>query len=168
MGEERFLSVGFSRFLLTLHVSLLGLFLVTRWLKPSRQTFVETIQTIIKPYAIPPEKQAVISARVTPQFVLTTVLSAMAVGSLAARSLHYQFYSWIVWTTPFLLWRAGVHPVLQYLLFFAQEWAWNVYPSTDFSSAVVVSVLAITVATLWKATAKAEGSSTTSKHKRTE
>jgi alpha-1,3-mannosyltransferase len=31
----------------------------------------------------------------------------------------------------------------------AQEWAWNVYPSTNESSAVAVGSLAITVAAVW-------------------
>jgi alpha-1,3-mannosyltransferase len=68
---------------------------------------------------------------------------------LCARSLHYQFYAYIAWATPFLLWRAGFHPIVQYALWAAQEWAWNVYPSTPASSATVVGVLAVTVAGVW-------------------
>ena len=168
VGEERFLSTEFSGFLLALHISLLILFVTTRWLKPTRQSLAETVRAVLSPSSIPPEKHSVVSARITPQFTLTTILSAMAIGSLAARSLHYQFYSWIVWTTPFLLWRAGAHPILQYALFFAQEWAWNVYPSTDTSSAVVVFVLATTVAMLWNGTAKDDGSDASSKHQHVE
>ncbi|KAL1303625.1 hypothetical protein AAFC00_006985 [Neodothiora populina] len=157
VGEERFLSAGFSRSLMALHVSTLVLFITTRWLKPSQQTFVEVMRSVLSPSSVPPEKPAVIAARITPQFCLTTILSAMTIGSVCARSLHYQFYSWIVWSTPFLLWRGGAHPVLQYVLFFAQEYAWNVYPSTDFSSALVVTTLAVTVATLWNGTANDDG-----------
>jgi alpha-1,3-mannosyltransferase len=90
-----------------------------------------------------------ISDRVTPRYVLTTILTANAVGMLCARSLHYQFYSWAAWATPFLLWRSGLHPIFIYVVWGAQEWAWNVYPSTDASSAVVVGALAITVAAAW-------------------
>lgn len=168
VGEERFLSSEFSKILLASHVFLLALFITTRWLKPSRQTLAETIRSIISPASVPLQKQAVIAARVSSRFILTTILSAMALGSLSARSLHYQFYSWIVWTTPFLLWRAGAHPVVQYVLFFAQEWAWNVYPSTDSSSAVVVAVLAITVALLWNGTQKDDGSYASPKHQHVE
>lgn len=157
VGEERFLSAEFSKALLACHVFLLVLFILTRWLEPSQQSLAEVIQTLISPSSVPPEKRAVISSRVTPQFILTTILSAMAIGAVTARSLHYQFYSWIVWTTPFLLWRAGVHPVVQYALFFVQEYAWNVYPSTDSSSAIVVSVLALTVTLLWNGTRSSAG-----------
>ena len=80
---------------------------------------------------------------------MTTLLTATIIGMLCARSLHYQFYAYIAWATPFLLWRAGFHPVVQYALWAAQEWAWNVYPSTPASSATVVGVLAVTVAGVW-------------------
>ena len=60
---------------------------------------------------------------------MTTVLTANAIGMLCARSLHYQFYAWLAWGTPFLLWRTGFHPIVQYAIWAAQEWAWNVYPS---------------------------------------
>lgn len=81
--------------------------------------------------------------------MLTSILSAVVIGCLCARSLHYQFFVYIAWSTPFLLWRSGMHPVLLYGLCFAQEWAWNVYPSTNVSSMVVVGCLAITVGSIW-------------------
>lgn len=168
VGEEKFLSSGFSRILLASHIFLLILFITTRWLRPSRQPLGDIVRSMLRPSSIPPEKQAVVAARVTPRFILTATLSAMAIGSLCARSLHYQFYSWIVWTTPYLLWRAGAHPILQYALFFAQEWAWNVYPSTDASSATVVVVLAITVAMLWNGTRKDDGSNSSLKYEHVE
>ncbi len=70
-----------------------------------------------------------ITARIDARYIITTILAANAIGMLCARSLHYQFYAWLAWGTPFLLWRTGFHPVLQYLLWAVQEWAWNVYPS---------------------------------------
>jgi alpha-1,3-mannosyltransferase len=87
--------------------------------------------------------------RVTPDFIMTVILAATAIGMLCARSLHYQFYAYIAWTTPFLFWKAGFHPVVQYALWVAQEWAWNVYPSTPLSSATVVGTLAVAVAGVW-------------------
>ena len=80
---------------------------------------------------------------------MTTMLSATVIGMLCARSLHYQFYAYLAWATPFLLWKAGFHPVLQYALWAAQEWAWNVYPSTPISSMTVVSLLAVQLLGVW-------------------
>ncbi|KNG80200.1 dolichyl-P-Man:Man(5)GlcNAc(2)-PP-dolichyl mannosyltransferase [Aspergillus nomiae NRRL 13137] len=47
--------------------------------------------------------------------------------------------------TPFLLWRAGFHPILIYAIWALQEWGWNVYPSTNASSSVVVFSLGVQV-----------------------
>src|SRR5262249_5799164 len=80
-----------------------------------------------------------IARSLSPDYILTTMLTAMAIGMLCARSLHYQFYAYIAWGTPFLLWKAELHPVLIYAIWGLQEWAWNVYPSTDESSMVVVA-----------------------------
>lgn len=76
---------------------------------------------------------------------MTGLLSSLAIGLLCARSLHYQFFAYLAWATPFLLWRAGLHPVLIYAAWTLQEWAWNVYPSTNASSTVVVLSLALQV-----------------------
>jgi len=78
-------------------------------------------------------------------FITTTMLTSLAIGLLCARSLHYQFFAYLSWATPFLLWRSGFHPALIYALWAAQEWAWNVYPSTSHSSLIVVLSLAVQV-----------------------
>lgn len=101
-----------------------------------------------------PRDQEQIARRTTPDFIMTSMLTATAIGMLCARSLHYQFYAYIAWATPFLLWKAGFHPIVQYALWGAQEWAWNVYPSTPASSATVVGVLAVTVLGAWWGTRK--------------
>jgi alpha-1,3-mannosyltransferase len=77
------------------------------------------------------------------------MLSAVIIGCLCARSLHYQFFVYISWATPYLLWRSGMHPLAIYAVCAGQEWAWNVYPSTNASSAVVVACLAMTVGSIW-------------------
>lgn len=42
--------------------------------------------------------------------------------------------------------------MLVYVTWAAQEWAWNVYPSTRASSAVVVACLAMQVLGVWAGT----------------
>lgn len=154
-----FLSREFSLALLAAHASLIILFATTRWLKPYRTIYTknwipEVVRSLVK--QPPSATQRAIESRVTPCFMLTTILSANAIGMLCARSLHYQFYSWIAWATPVLLWQAGFHPILQYVFWGMQEYAWNVYPSTNLSSMIVVGVLAITVAGVWYGTGKDE------------
>lgn len=144
--EPAFLSKPFSLGLLGLHVSLLAAFAITRWLAPAqRPSLLDAIRMVFAE----PHDQVAIARRITPRFVLTTMLGSVAIGMLCARSLHYQFYAWIAWATPFLAWRGGAHPVGVYALWAAQEWAWNVFPSTPASSGVVVGALAAQVAGVW-------------------
>ncbi|KAF2838737.1 glycosyltransferase family 58 protein [Patellaria atrata CBS 101060] len=152
ISEDTFLSKPFAYGLLIAHLWLLILFASTRWNKPSKRSLPDIFRMIIKQPSVPEEWE--ITKRVTPQFILTSLLTANAIGMLCARSLHYQFYSWLAWGTPFLLWRTGFHPIVQYALWGAQEWAWNVYPSTSASSMVVVGVLGVTVGGVWWGTSE--------------
>lgn len=144
VGEDIFLSRWFSVSLLALHAGLLFTFLSTKWLHTS-------IPNAVKDLIHPPSDryQAEVARGVTPSFILTTALSSVIIGCVCARSLHYQFYAYIFWSTPFLLWRSGLHPILVVGTWAAQEWAWNVYPSTDTSSMTVVECLMIQVLAVW-------------------
>jgi len=150
--ESIFLSKPFALGLLALNVGLLFLFVLTRWIKPSKRSFRAFLKLCVP--TIEPRDQDTMASKITPDFTTTTILTAMTVGLLCARSLHYQFYAYIAWCTPFLLWKAGFNPVAVYALWGAQEWAWNVYPSTPMSSATAVGVLAVTVAGVWWGTRK--------------
>ena len=166
VDEETFLSKPFALGLLAVHVSLLVLFVTTRWLRPvSRAASTSAAATAFSPIAnlvalvtpmlslrspLTPEEELILSARAgNPRYITTTILTANILGLLTARSLHYQFFAYLGWTTPFLMWRSGAHPIVQYVLWAAQEWAWNVYPSTPISSGVVVGSMAVTVAYVW-------------------
>ncbi|OAA66780.1 alpha-mannosyltransferase [Niveomyces insectorum RCEF 264] len=157
VGEDVFLGRPFALGLLAAHVALLAAFATTRWLRPTGRSLPAVARRVLRalrfgaPFDERDERdeRLLADAAATPRYVLTTVLAANAVGLLTARSLHYQFYAYLAWTTPYLLWRSGVHPVVQYTLWVLQEWAWNVYPSTPASSGVVVGVLAATVGLTW-------------------
>ena len=150
VGEDVFLSRGFALGLLGLHVVVLVGFITTRWLRPARKPLSQLVVPLVfgrSPFT--DKEQYGVSRDVTPGYIMTAILTANAVGLLFARSLHYQFYAYLAWSTPFLLWRSGIHPVVQYGLWAVQEWAWNVYPSTPISSGGVVGTLAATVALVW-------------------
>ncbi|MCJ1423131.1 dolichyl-P-Man:Man(5)GlcNAc(2)-PP-dolichol alpha-1,3-mannosyltransferase [Sticta canariensis] len=152
VGAETFLSREFSLVLAISNLSILLLFFVTRWIRPTGLSLPALLSTIFKPLSS--QAQQHMSLRITPSFILTTVLSSLSIGMLCARSLHYQFFAYIAWSTPFLLWRSGMHPSLIYTIWAAQEWAWNVYPSTKISSVVVVGCLSIQVFGIWWGTRK--------------
>ena len=147
VGEETFLSKPFSYGLLATHAMILYTFIVGRWTRPSLWTLPEMIHYLFDPPPKPEQNR--IARRVTPDFILTSILSAMVIGCLCARSLHYQFFVYIAWSTPYLLWKSGMPVTLIYGICAAQEWAWNVYPSTNISSGVVVGCLAVTVFSIW-------------------
>ncbi|KAJ5120649.1 Glycosyltransferase ALG3 [Penicillium bovifimosum] len=136
VGEEAFISREFSVALLVLHISLLAIFFIN-WVKPSGKNAVQFVKDTIQR-----QQKTVALSR---SFIMTVILSSLAIGLLCARSLHYQFFAYLAWATPFLLWRADLHPVFIYAVWALQEWAWNVFPSTDGSSAMVVLSLAVQV-----------------------
>ena len=146
LDEETFLSREFSLALLGLHVTVLLIFIVARWMRPANRSLSGLIRPILQldsPFS--KLEQLQVTSRVTPRYVMATMLSANVIGLLFARSLHYQFYAYLAWATPFLLWYGSPSPMLIVPVWLAQEWAWNVFPSTEASSAVVVNCMAIIV-----------------------
>lgn len=137
VGEDIFLSKSFSVSLLAMHLSLLCTFFLLQWLKPARVPSVLFIKQTLS------GKQPVV--QISQKHIMSTMLSSLAVGLLCARSLHYQFYAYLSWTTPFLLWISWPSPVFIYLVWGAQELVWLVFPSTPLSSAIVVSCLMVQV-----------------------
>lgn len=148
--EERLLSKEFAVGLLTLQVTLIILFLCTRWLQPTSRSFPKSLQEV---FHTPTEKELERrTTDITPGFILVTTLTAIAVSMLCARSLHYQSFAWIAWATPFLLWRTKLNPALQYLIWSGQELAWDQVPPNDLSSQIIVGALAVVVVQVWTAT----------------
>ena len=147
VGEEVFLSRSFSTGLLVVHVSLLLYFLQARWMRPSSSS---SILEFVKKFATDMDyaTEVKITSRVTPVFVMDTMLASVVIGLLCARSLHYQFYAYLGWASPYLLWRAGGGPDWVAAIWAVQEFCWLTYPSTNVSSALVVLALALQVASI--------------------
>ncbi|KAL4761798.1 dolichyl-P-Man:Man(5)GlcNAc(2)-PP-dolichol alpha-1,3-mannosyltransferase [Aspergillus foveolatus] len=133
VGEDIFLSTGFWAGLIVLHLFILVVFGFTCFLKPSGTSLPDFARKFLTG-----QHRGI---ALHPSFIMSALLTSLAVGLLCARSLHYQFFAYLSWATPFLLWQAGYHPILVYALWLVQEWAWNVYPSTNLSSAAVVLLL---------------------------
>jgi alpha-1,3-mannosyltransferase len=144
VDEETFSSISFAISLLVIHVSLLLLFFQTKWVKPSASDLMGFIRKYIG--GMREVEEQGIAKKITPTFVMDAVLSSMVIGMLCARSLHYQFFAYLAWATPYLLWRPGGNPFLVLLMWGLQEYAWLVYPSTTASSILVVQQLALQVA----------------------
>jgi alpha-1,3-mannosyltransferase len=143
VDEETFLSGEFAISLLIVHVALLLLFVQTKWIKPSSSSLIDFARKYTGGVKV--AEMRVIGRKISPTFVTDTMLSSMVIGLLCARSLHYQFFSYLGWATPYLLWRTGGNPVLVLSMWAMQEYAWLVYPSTSASSTIVVAQLAVQV-----------------------
>ncbi|EPS43289.1 hypothetical protein H072_2701 [Dactylellina haptotyla CBS 200.50] len=156
IGENVFGSTQFKYTLLGIHVALLLLFLNTRWLQPAQRGIFEFIKSpLFRPMAA--TEKAAVRMRMDGIYTLTTLFTCNMIGMLCARSLHYQFYSWMAWTTPFLLWRSGFGPLFVIPVWAAQEYAWNVYPSTSTSSALAVGCMLAQLVGVWWGTRRDEG-----------
>ena len=143
VDEQTFLSPSFALSLLAIHVSLLLFFFQTKWVKPSASSLVEFAQKYIR--GVKEVEEESISKKITPTFVMDAVLSSVVIGMLCARSLHYQFFAYLGWATPYLLWRPGGNPFFVLVMWGLQEYAWLTYPSTTSSSLLVVQQLALQV-----------------------
>lgn len=141
VGEEIFLSKSFANYLTIGHITTLGLFAIVSWIPNVSIRLL--FRRIFSP--LPPVIERYINSQVTPKYVMTTILSSLIIGMLFARSLHYQFFAYIAWATPFLLWRAGVDPLTTYAHFLIQESVWDTFPSTNTSSMIVVAILAVQI-----------------------
>lgn len=148
--EDTFLSKPFAYGLLVLHASLLLAFVQYRWIRPSSKNIWHFIKKHFDYMSIDGPEAEEMESRMSPQFVMDALLGSMVIGMLCARSLHYQFYAYLGWATPYILWRAGWNPVLVLTLWGVQELTWLRYPSDAASSSVVVLSLAFQVVSSWR------------------
>jgi alpha-1,3-mannosyltransferase len=106
----------------------------------------------------------------TPEHVAAVMFEANFVGIVAARSLHFQFYSWCVcclpihypsrelragwpgrrygFTLPFMVWRTRLPTALKLLLLAGIEACWNVYPPTAATSVALAACHVLLVVAL--------------------
>ncbi|XP_034227677.1 dol-P-Man:Man(5)GlcNAc(2)-PP-Dol alpha-1,3-mannosyltransferase isoform X2 [Prunus dulcis] len=85
------------------------------------------------------------------EYIVTTMFVGNFIGILCARSLHYQFYSWYFHSLPYLLWKTPFPTLLRVMLFIGVEFCWNVYPSSLYSSALLLCLHLVILVGLWSA-----------------
>ena len=150
--EKLFLSREFAITLMVWHVTLLGVFVAKRWLRPSGYSPRDFVRMyFLDSRGLGEKEEQEISARTNATFVMDTMLASVVIGLLCARTLHYQFYAYLGWATPYLLWRSKMPGIMVIVLWATQEFYWNVYPSTEKSSGAVVMLLALQLMTILNA-----------------
>ena len=108
--------------MLALHLAVLAV-LAVQWLQSAK---VQTGHTIL------------IHQRLSPEYIVYTLVVSNFVGIVFARTLHYQFYVWYFYSLALILWISGRYPIwMRVVLMGAVEYAFNVFPATPTSSAVL-------------------------------
>ncbi|KAI0720941.1 glycosyltransferase family 58 protein [Cerioporus squamosus] len=143
LGEELFLSPAWAKGLLVGHVTTLALFGLFKWCRSDGGVRDVLEKGLCQPLQSPS------AAPLTADHVVTVLYTSNLNGILFARSLHYQFYSWYAMHLPFLAWRTKYPIVLRLALLLSIEYAWNVYPSTNISSGVLVVANAALLLGIW-------------------
>jgi len=124
LGEELFLDKRFALLLLGGHLVVLGLFWA-KWVAADGG-FVAAISSRFRT-----------APRLTAEYIVTVLFVSNFVGIAFARTLHYQFYSWYFHALPLLAWQTPLPVPLRLAVMAGIEYAFNVYPSTNASSAVL-------------------------------
>ncbi|XP_057718351.1 dol-P-Man:Man(5)GlcNAc(2)-PP-Dol alpha-1,3-mannosyltransferase [Arachis stenosperma] len=160
--EPVFVSKGFAIFLLAAHLILLALFAHYRWCKHeggllnflhSRIVSMKLRFALFFSSASPKfGKSSSSSIKIlTKEHIVTTMFVGNFIGIVCARSLHYQFYSWYFYSLPYLLWRTQYPTLLRLILFIGVEVCWNIFPSNNLSSALLLCLHLVILWGLWSA-----------------
>ncbi|KAG5647194.1 hypothetical protein DXG03_001153 [Asterophora parasitica] len=145
VSEETFLSSQWATGLLAGHVVVLVLFGLFRWCRADGGGALGVLgRGLLTPTVAP--------SGVTPltgDYVATVLFTSKLIGIIFARSLHYQFYSWYAFQVPFLAWRSPYPFILKLALVIGVEYAWNVFPSTNLSSSVLLGANSLLLLGIW-------------------
>lgn len=153
LSEDKFLSSQFHTLLLTASALIFLVFVVTRFItKPTvGKSLTEFVLDGLKFWKSTSRASCIVNdPKAGPQFVFLVMSISNLIGVLFSRSLHYQFLSWYVYSLPYLLWRSGFGVFSGSLVFALHELCWNVFPSTEWSSILLVTILAGVLFRIWK------------------
>ncbi|KAG9318731.1 mannosyltransferase [Chiua virens] len=140
LDEDTFLSRSWARGLLVGHLTVLVAFGLFRWCRADGGVTLILRRGFCRPGR---------PCHALRSYVATVLMTCNLIGILFARSLHYQFYSWYAQQVPFLA-RRTKYPILVQLAILASiEYAWNVFPSTSLSSAVLLTSNCALVLGIW-------------------
>jgi len=143
IGQDTFLSRQWANGLFLGHVSTLAAFGLFVWCKRDGGVW-----TVLRRGFRKPDLPASF-APLTADYIATIFFTSNLIGIIFARSLHYQFYSWYAQQLPFLAWRTRFPVLVKIGLIIAIEYSWNVFPSTPFSSTVLLVANSILLGGVW-------------------
>jgi len=142
--EETFLSPLWATGLLVGQAAALIAFGLWRWFGKDGGVWVVVRRGLQRPRA--PAGVVPVTANDIAMILFTSNL----IGILFARSLHYQFYAWYAQQLPFLVWKTPYPLVLKFAVLLCIEYAWNVFPSTRLSSAILLCANTCLLVGIWE------------------
>lgn len=119
--EEIFVNWQFHMTLLALHLLVLAVFAYAHWNRCLRN--------------FRPLRKSGLA--VSCQLLLLPMFCSNLIGIALSRSLHYQFYVWYYHSLPYLAWSTPLPTVYKLLVLGVLELAWNTFPATWWSSALL-------------------------------
>lgn len=134
----------FAATLLAAHALLLLAFAHQRWCRP-HGGLPRLLRAAVRGPPPPRQHGRSASARET----VVTALTCNFIGVATARSLHYQFYLFYFFSLPVLLWATPLPTPVRLLLWAGVEGAYNVYPPSPASSAVLQTCHIVVLLGLW-------------------
>ncbi|GAV73858.1 ALG3 domain-containing protein [Cephalotus follicularis] len=146
--EPVFVSKEFAVSLLIAHLVLLMLFAHNRWCK--HEGGIVNLLSMKLRNAISSSSSSSLKI-LEKKHIVTIMFTGNFIGIVCARSLHYQFYSWYFYSLPYLLWTSSFPTYLRLILFIGLECCWNVYPSNNYSSALLLCFHCVILWGLWYA-----------------
>lgn len=108
-----------------------------------QKRFLSSFENMLKkqnPKVVPkkePEQPYSIDFSSTNQLLILPFFVANFIGIVCARSLHYQFYVWYFHSLPYLMFSTNFGKPTTFLILALIEFAWNTYPSTEISCAIL-------------------------------
>ncbi|EJD53285.1 glycosyltransferase family 58 protein [Auricularia subglabra TFB-10046 SS5] len=142
--EDTFLSKRLATALLLGHVTALAAFALFKWCRADGGLLPLVGRGLRRPWSSPSLQRVT-----TADNALTLLMTSNLIGIIFARSLHYQFYSWYAQQLPLVAWRTRLPTLVKLALLASIEYAWNVYPSTNTSSGILLASHVVLIAGIW-------------------
>lgn len=152
LSKETFMDDDFHKLLLSLHIVVLSLFMISKLITTNTmgKNLFKTAIDGLKFWKSTLLPTSIINSHINgPRFIFVAMAVSNLIGILFARSLHYQFLSWYAYSLPGLLVLNKFPAVFNIFLFAANEYSWNTYPSTPISSLILIGVLSIVILGVW-------------------
>ncbi|KAG6748483.1 hypothetical protein POTOM_048406 [Populus tomentosa] len=146
--EPVFVSKQFAISLLIAHLGLLAAFAHYKWCRHEGGLFKFLHSKVTSALSSSSSSGLKILKE---EHIMTTLFAGNFIGIVCARSLHYQFYSWYFYSLPYLLWKTHFPTLLRLVLFVGVEFCWNVYPSNNYSSALLLCLHLLILWGIWSA-----------------